>query len=185
MSLEEKTAVIASLSVFVVIIISFVHYIYKKEKQVESISQQLRDKNEMIRLVMVTRCQNIEIYRRMVSLSMSPQKNKYKHFLDSANKILYDQDYLFKFDWEYVSLLVNENYNGYVDRLVQTYPEMTDIETKICVLLKCGFFLTEIADITEKSTHTIYKYSSNVRKKAGVPEYKNTVEFLDDVLAMG
>ena len=127
---------------------------------------------------MEARSQNIEIYRRMVTLSISPQKNKYRHFLESANKILFGQDYLFEFDWEYLSALVNENYNAYVDRLIQTYPEMTDME------MKCGFSLTEIAEITGKSSHTIYKYSSHIRKKAGIPENKNTVEFLDSVLAM-
>lgn len=182
--LKVQTIIFLAVLVAVIIPIAFIYYRYRKKKHIEVISQQLHDKKEIIRSVMEARSQNIEIYRRMVTLSISPQKNKYRHFLESANKILFGQDYLFEFDWEYLSALVNENYNAYVDRLIQTYPEMTDMEIKIGILLKCGFSLTEIAEITGKSSHTIYKYSSHIRKKAGIPENKNTVEFLDSVLAM-
>lgn len=181
--LKVQTIIFLVILVAVIIPISFAYYRYRKKKYIESISQQLHDKNEIIRSVMGARSQNIEIYRRMVTLSISPQKNKYRNFLENANKILFGQDYLFEFDWDYLSSLVNENYNGYVNKLMQTYPDMTDMEIKICVLLKCGFSLTEIAEITRKSSHTIYKYSSHIRKKAGIPENKNTVEFLDNVLS--
>ena len=182
--LKLQTIIFLSVLVAIIIPITFAYYRYRKKKHIEAINQQLRDKNEIIRSAMGARSQNIEIYRRMVSLSISPQKNKYRHFLESANKILFGLDYQFEFDWEYVSSLVNENYNGYVDRLIQTYPDMTDMEIKICVLLKSGFSLTEIADITKKSTHTIYKYSSHIRKKADIPENENTVEFLNNKLIL-
>lgn len=180
--LKVQTIIFLVILVAVIIPIAFAYYRHRKKKYIESISQQLHDKSEIIRSVMEARSQNIEIYRKMVTLSISPQKNKYRHFLENANKILFGQDYLFEFDWEYLSSLVNQNYNGYLDKLSQSYPDMTDMEIKICVLLKSGFSLTEIADITGKSSHTIYKYSSHIRKKAGIPENKNTVEFLDSAL---
>lgn len=181
--MKEQTIIFLAILVSVIIPLTFIYYRYRKKRYIELISQQLHDKNEIIRSVMESRSQNIEIYRRMVTLSISPQKNKYRHFLENANKILFAQDYEFEFDWEYASSLVNKNYNGYVNKLTEVYPDMTDMEIKISVLLKCGFSLTEIAEITGKSTHTIYKYSSHIRKKAGIPENKNTVEFLDSALA--
>lgn len=179
-----QTIIFLVILVVVIMPITFAYYRYRKKKNIEFISQQLFDKNEIIRSVMEVRSQNIELYRKMVVLSISPQKSKYRHFLENANKILFGLDYLFEFDWEYASELVNTSYNGYVDKLNQRYSDMTDMEKKICVLLKCGFTLTEIADITVKSTHTIYKYSSNIRKKASIPENKNTVDFLDQELLL-
>lgn len=180
--LKVQTIIFLAVLMAVIIPVAFTYYRYRKKKHIEFINQQLQTKNEIIRSVMEARSQNIEIYRKMVTLSISPQKNKYRHFLENANKILFGQDYLFEFDWEYLVALVNQNYNGYVDKLNRTYSDMTDMEIKICVLLKCGFSLIEIADITAKSSHTIYKYSSHIRKKAGIPENKNTVEFLDSAL---
>lgn len=160
----------------------FAFYRQKKAAYIKSISEALEARNETIRSVMGTRHQNINLYRRMVTLTLSPQKNKYRQFLDTANKILFGQDYEFEFEWEYASSLVNETYNNYVVRLTEKFPTLTELETKICVLLKIGFSLTEIADLIGKSSHTIYKYSSNIRKKLNIPENSNTIEYLDGEL---
>lgn len=165
-----------------VIPLAFAYYRNKKKKYIEAINQRLEAKQEVIRSVMKGRSQNVELYRKMVVLSISPQKNKYSAFLHNANKILYGEDSPFEFDWEYTLSLINETYDNYAKRLYENYPDFTVLEIKICVLLKIGFSLTEIADITGKSMHTIYKYSSNIRKKAGIPENANTVEFLDNQL---
>lgn len=174
--------------IFLVILLALIvptgisYYRYRRRKYIASMNEVLEARNDLIRSVMGARHQNLEVYRRIVMLSISPQKNKYRHFLENINKILFGHDYLFEFDWEYASSLVNESYGNYVIRLVDKYSDLTDLEVKICVLLKIGFLLSEIADITEKSSHTIYKYSSHVRKKLEIPENRNTVEFMDSVL---
>lgn len=180
--LKVQTIVFLVILTGFIIPLAFAYYRHKKKKYIESINQQLQDKSKIIRSVMEARSQNVELYRKMVKLSISPQKTKYRLFLENANKILFGHDYLFEFDWEYALTLINENYNNYAIRLVDKYPELTDLEVKICILLKFGFTLTEIAEIAGKSTHTIYKYSSHIRKKLGIPENHNTVEFLDSIL---
>lgn len=180
--LKVQTIIFLIFLITIVIPLSFAYYRNKKKKYIESINQRLEAKQEVIRSVMKGRSQNVELYRKMVILSISPQKNKYSAFLHNANKILYGEDSLFEFDWEYTFSLINETYDNYAKRLCEKYPDFTNLEVKICVLLKIGFSLTEIADITEKSMHTIYKYSSNIRKKAGIPENVNTIEFLDNQL---
>lgn len=180
--LKIQTIIFLAILIAIVIPLAFMYYRNKKKKYIEEINQSLEAKREIIRSAMKARSQNVELYKKMVILSISPQKNKYAAFLQNANKILFGQDSFFEFDWEYTVSLMNENYNNYVTRLCEKYPDLTLLEVKICVLLKIGFSLTEIADITEKSTHTIYKYSSNIRKKTGIPENANTVDFLDNEL---
>lgn len=180
--LKIQTIFFLSLLIALVIPLAFVYYRNKKKRYIEAINERLEAKQEIIRSVMKARSQNVELYRKMVLLSISPQKSKYSAFLNNANQILYGQDDLFEFDWEYTLSLINETYDNYAERLSEKYPDLTLLEVKICVLLKIGFTLIEIADITEKSMHTIYKYSSNVRKKAGIPENANTIEFLDNQL---
>lgn len=170
--------------VVIVIPVAFAYYRNRKKKYIRQISEVLEARNETIRSVMKARHQNLDLYKRMVILSMSPQKSKYRSFLETANKILLGHDYEFEFDWEYASSLVNTTYHNYVVRLTEKYPTLTELEVKICILLKIGFSLTEISDITGKSTHTIYKYSSHIRKKLEISDNTHTVEFIDNSLAL-
>jgi DNA-binding CsgD family transcriptional regulator len=42
--------------------------------------------------------------------------------------------------------------------------------------------MAEIAAILEKSIHTLYKYSSNIRKNLNIHESDSVVDFIDEKL---
>lgn len=82
-------------------------------------------------------------------------------------------------DWEKVFEMIDSLYSGFYSKLHRQYGEqLTPKEEQIIVLMVAGFSTKEISVITGQTTSTIYVRKSSIRKKLGVPEKEDIVEFL-------
>lgn len=82
-------------------------------------------------------------------------------------------------DWGKVFEMIDSLYSGFYSKLHCQYGEqLTPKEEQIIVLMVAGFSTKEISVITGQTTSTIYVRKSSVRKKLGVPEKEDIVEFL-------
>ena len=82
-------------------------------------------------------------------------------------------------DWGKVFEMIDNLYSGFYSKLHRQYGEqLTPKEEKIIVLMVAGFSTKEISVITGQTTSTIYVRKSSIRKKLGVPEKEDIVEFL-------
>ena len=82
-------------------------------------------------------------------------------------------------DWGKVFELIDNLYSGFYSKLHRQYGEqLTPKEEQIIVLMVAGFSTKEISVITGQTTSTIYVRKSSIRKKLGVPEKEDIVEFL-------
>lgn len=82
-------------------------------------------------------------------------------------------------DWEKVFEIIDNLYSGFYSKLHRQYGELlTPKEEQIIVLMVTGFSTKEISVITGQTTSTIYVRKSSIRKKLGVPEKEDIVEFL-------
>lgn len=82
-------------------------------------------------------------------------------------------------DWGKVFEMIDNLYSGFYTRLYREYGELlTPKEEQIIVLMVAGFSTKEISVITGQTTSTIYVRKSSIRKKLGVPEKEDIVEFL-------
>lgn len=82
-------------------------------------------------------------------------------------------------DWRKVFEMIDSLYSGFYSKLHCQYGEqLTPKEEQIIVLMVAGFSTKEISVITGQTTSTIYVRKSSVRKKLGVPEKEDIVEFL-------
>ncbi|MGN0206697.1 MAG: helix-turn-helix transcriptional regulator [Muribaculaceae bacterium] len=82
-------------------------------------------------------------------------------------------------DWEKVFEMIDGLYSGFYSKLHRQYGEqLTPKEEQIIVLMVAGFSTKEISVITGQTTSTIYVRKSSIRKKLGVPEKEDIVEFL-------
>lgn len=84
-------------------------------------------------------------------------------------------------DWGKVFEMIDSLYSGFYSRLHRQYgAQLTPKEEQIIVLMVAGFSTKEISVITGQTTSTIYVRKSSIRKKLGVPEKEDIVEFLKD-----
>lgn len=82
-------------------------------------------------------------------------------------------------DWGKVFEMIDNLYSGFYSKLHQKYGEqLIPKEEQIIVLMVAGFSTKEISVITGQTTSTIYVRKSSIRKKLGVPEKEDIVEFL-------
>ncbi len=82
-------------------------------------------------------------------------------------------------DWEKVFEMIDSLYSGFYTKLHRQYGErLTPREEQIIVLMIAGFSTKEISVITGQTTSTVYVRKSSIRKKLGVPEKEDIVEFL-------
>ena len=82
-------------------------------------------------------------------------------------------------DWGKVFEMIDNLYSGFYTRLYREYGELlTPKEEQIIVLMVAEFSTKEISVITGQTTSTIYVRKSSIRKKLGVPEKEDIVEFL-------
>lgn len=82
-------------------------------------------------------------------------------------------------NWENVYEIIDSLYSGFHTRLHESYGDvLTDKEEQIIVLMVAGFSTKEISVITTQTTSTVYVRKSSIRKKLGVPEKEDIVEFL-------
>ncbi len=82
-------------------------------------------------------------------------------------------------DWGKVFEMIDILYSGFYSKLHRQYGEqLTPKEEQIIVLMVAGFSTKEISVITGQTTSTIYVRKSSIRKKLGIPEKEDIVEFL-------
>ncbi len=82
-------------------------------------------------------------------------------------------------DWGKVFEIIDSLYSGFYSKLHrQCGEQLTPKEEQIIVLMVAGFSTKEISVITGHTTSTIYVRKSSIRKKLGVPEKEDIVEFL-------
>lgn len=82
-------------------------------------------------------------------------------------------------DWEKVFEMIDNLYSGFYSKLHRKYGDrLNPKEEQIIVLMVAGFSTKEISVITGQTTSTIYVRKSSIRKKLGVPEKEDIVEFL-------
>ena len=82
-------------------------------------------------------------------------------------------------DWTKVFEMIDSLYSGFYGKLHGEYGELlSPKEEQIIVLMLAGFSTKEISVITGQTTSTIYVRKSSIRKKLGVSEKEDIVEFL-------
>ncbi|MBO5455728.1 MAG: hypothetical protein J6A20_04355 [Muribaculaceae bacterium] len=82
-------------------------------------------------------------------------------------------------DWGNVFGMIDNLYSGFYTKLRDKYREVLSLkEEQIIVLMVACFSTKEISVITGQTTSTIYVRKSSIRKKLGVPEKEDIVQFL-------
>ncbi len=73
---------------------------------------------------------------------------------------------------------LEEAYPGFFDRLLQSYPELTDTEQKLCAYLRVNLQSKEIAQTMNVSVSAVSKGRQRLRKKLNLEAQGNIYEFL-------
>lgn len=178
------------LIIFLIVIYIPIYYNYRqlkkwrqsvrnKDQLIISMEQNIESIKEKLQLTQISSNEIFRIYILMVRLSISPQKNRYQKFLLDYNSFIYDNDEEFRFEWTEFRLLLNNNCNNYINNLESLFPNLSDKEIQAISMQKAGFDIPDIANISGYSVNTIYKRNSDIRRKLGIMELGNIIQFID------
>ncbi len=79
-------------------------------------------------------------------------------------------------------LKFNEVYPNFLVKLHNTYPQLTETEVKVCVLISSGLKSYEIAELLNVSEATIGKYRNRIRKKINLENNADIADHLFEKL---
>ena len=108
------------------------------------------------------------------------ETEKGKDILKKVNKIIYEKD---SFDWEVLYQVMNKLYKGYLDKITTTFPDLSELEYKICCLTKSGLNNTEIAIILKTNVNIIQIRKTAIRKKLKILKHGDITKFMDGVIS--
>lgn len=81
--------------------------------------------------------------------------------------------------WEDLYPVIDRIYDGFYTRMNQRFGSvLIDKEQQLCCLLCAEFSTKEISVVTQQSIPTIYQRKTNIRKKLGMGEKEDIVEFI-------
>lgn len=106
----------------------------KKKQQQMQLEREIEDKNNIINSIKESLNQRFEIYKKMVRLSISPNRAKHMNFLREYNKILFDKDDEVVIDWKILYNFTDSIFHNYSFKIKNLYPEITETEEKIIIL---------------------------------------------------
>lgn len=132
-------------------------------------------KNEMyqkqtdLRRVLLWR---FEVARRVMDLNKEidkPGSARFdkSHWMKRFNKIVYGKEDVEEV-WETLFATFNESRPGLAQKIKEKYPDLTEVEFRVCILVYSGFNINETALILDLKPNTIQSRRSSVRHKMGL-----------------
>lgn len=182
LKIGRQRYVFLSLFIFICLITFYLFYLNTRNRKRAEFKQALDEQNNIILAIRDSVSQRLFFYKKMVRLSISPNKSKHKSFLTEYNKIMFEREGEFSHDWAITEELSNSIFDNYSIKIEKFSPDINESERKIIILMKLGFTVSEISSIFDKSIHTIYRHCSNIRKKMNIPETESITDFFDKIL---
>lgn len=68
-------------------------------------------------------------------------------------------------DFVWLSVLVDEVYPKFTDRLTAAFPNLTELDIQLCILIKLGFSISQIAVFTAVSSTSVSQQKSRMKKR--------------------
>ncbi|GHV22777.1 hypothetical protein FACS189428_5330 [Clostridia bacterium] len=182
--------IILALFLFSICIIIIVFIIYRKNQQKKSalaeakqtiyqFKEMANDADNAIHAFLVQQFNVVKKISLLDGYLKEEDKEKGKEVLKKVNKIIYEKD---NFDWDVLFQVMNKLYKGYFDRLQTAFPNLSELEYKICYLTKAVLNNTEIAILLKSNVNIIQIKKTAIRKKLGIPEHGDIAGFMDTII---
>lgn len=128
-------------------------YLNAQKKLIEKNSEQIEAK-QIVQDQAEVKLKQSDIYRKFHSVQKEGEEEK-----EEEKKIKINSS-----DWQELNKAIDETYTQFSQRLQELYP-VTDIELKVCLLLKIGLSPLQIAIITIRSKQAISSTRKRLYKK--------------------
>ncbi|MDH6354754.1 DNA-binding CsgD family transcriptional regulator [Dysgonomonas sp. PH5-45] len=189
--LIEKQWYLLATMTLVLIILIVVLILYKKNLKnkaelldaehkilhMKEMAKNFNHKEKSFRNVLI---QHFDILKKAALLEgylKEEDREKGSKLLKKFNEVVYGQENM---DWNQLYKSMNEVQNGFFDKIQTKYPELDELEFRICCMSYAGLNNTEISIITKLKVNTIHTKKSSIRRKLGIKEYGSFFDFFNE-----
>ena len=192
-SLKQKSyGYLIGLTILMVLLFTFLIGMYqvwkrllKKNKKLITINNSLRDYNQTkgsemmnISLNSVNNKQFLKAVKK--DLETSLKEDSHVAIKKDINRIINDINYNVNSaeDWENLKTHFNVVHSGYVNKLIELHPSLTDIEVRHCIFIKLHMQTKEIANVLHIDPRSVQSSRYRIKKKIGLAEDISLKEYL-------
>lgn len=185
---RQYTMIIALMLVLVVFAMGFILYrkhtrsktallsAHQKIYQLKDLAESFDEEKDSFRNILLKHFDILKKAALLEGYLREEEKIQGQKLLKKFNETVYGQE---TFDWDSLIEAMNHLYDGFPDFLKKEYPELDDVEFKICCLTYAKLNNTEIAIIIGLSVNTIQAKKTYLRKKLNIGGYGNITDFFE------
>ncbi|MDR2146105.1 MAG: tetratricopeptide repeat protein [Tannerella sp.] len=158
--------------IFSVLVILIIYARYRREKEalaeteekINALQRMQSEENNEFRKLLFDQF-NI-IIKTATLVKYMPSKDRMQdNFIKRFNTIVYGQDTM---DWDKVYRLGNQLFNGLFERIRKQYPNMSEVDFRICCLTCGDLDNIQIGILLQISPQNVMKRKSGIRKQTGM-----------------
>ena len=191
---KSRSRSLIFISLFIVILFISISFLFYARRRAALLREQLaHQENKELKNIMELKNQELVCKALMVS-NLNEQLDKINNHVkqikptlspEAANKLdallkdleikLPDQA------WQEFEMRFEQVHQGFSDRLLAAYPELSPAELKVCSFLRLNMTTKDIALLSNRSIGTVDNIRSNIRKKLTLDTDDNLTSFLLNV----
>ncbi|RCW21180.1 LuxR C-terminal-related transcriptional regulator [Marinilabilia salmonicolor] len=149
----------------------------ERNRQQKEIEKTFNKKEDVLHTILL---EHFEIIKKTAILEgylRQDEKKSGEHLIKLFNNIVFGKE---KRDWGRLYTVMNELHNGTLKQILIEFPNLDEIEFRICCLTISEFSNTEIAIVLGYSPNTIQMKKSAIRKKLGIENFGSFQKFFEE-----
>ncbi len=164
-------------------LMTFDHELSEREAQLSQQAEQLLDydkvlsehnkKNEKLRSFLMDK---LDIARKLAQMNAVANES-IQAFMNRYNNV-FGQNPL---DWEHIYPVINDLYDGFVDRLREEHPELEGKDLQLCCFVRAGFRADETAVLLGITQNGVRVKQSRLVKKMGFDNAESFISYLAEL----
>jgi two-component system, NtrC family, sensor kinase len=151
----------------------------RQNKELVSLNKELKLKNQQIMAKTLKLYQKDQLLKKLTK-SLIEKRDREKRVIDSeiVKMIRSLQNHFEEHTLDEFEVRFSDIYQGFNDRLLKIFPNLTPNEVRLCELIKMNFTTKDISNLTLRSVKSIEIARYRLRKKLGVEKFVNLATFL-------
>lgn len=145
----------------------------ERDKQLQALLVERDEKSEQLRAVLADR---LDIARRMTRMNVVPTGNT-QEFMKQFHKV-FGKNLL---DWEHIYPVINDLYDGFVDKIKMAYPGLGPKDLQLCCFIRAGFRNEELAVLLGYTQSSVRVKKVQLAKKMGFSDAETFLPYLMSV----
>ncbi|MEG0888731.1 MAG: hypothetical protein RSH25_09680 [Bacteroides sp.] len=151
---------------------------HEKIDQLQELANNATKEDGAFRKILVERFQIFKKSALLKEYLSEKERESGQKLLRKFDNVIYGENN--SFDWEILYQAMNDMEGGALDKIKEAFPQLSEVEFRICCLTKEKLTNGEISLLMKSSVNAIQIRKTSIRKKLNIKEFGSIGEFLSE-----